>query len=303
MPYGTTTLGALSHTPQRLLASTWLGYLGLYFLGPVHYHRSLALVTVVFVLACNGGFILGAAGVARHHGRPRAADGRFLPALDRSIRLFAVVGILGAGLVVADKLLGGRVDFSEGLGVTRLQLQGTLEDEPFRPRSVVLWVGTLVYSFSNAALVLYILHGRVSRRTAAWVVVSSFSPAAVILMYAGRSSAFVTLLLVFSAGLVRLACGQPLLPRAHYLRALLAIHLALLSGGSLYVFASRGAALGVGGGGALKRLVVNLDATLSSSVEQRIEEEGAAGALTANSLPARSGGSTRGPSWSGRCRS
>jgi hypothetical protein len=273
-------------TPARLMLCVWGVFLALVRWGPIRYERPIALVTSDFVIACVALFVAGAvlagAGVRRASPFPTEpvdAEARF----DRGVRRLALLGIVGMALVVIDKVFLNRADFSEGLGALRLALQ--MDAEAGSAKSFPLWLGSLLYSFSNAALVLYVLRGeRCQRSTGLLVGLASFAPAVVIVLYGGRSSALLTLVLLLAAGLVRAAAGQQVVSRAPFLRALCAVHLLVVVAGSLFIFATRAEAWGETGADHIERVLIYGEGRVARNLEPLIEGDDRRAALMASVL-------------------
>jgi hypothetical protein len=227
-------------TPIRLVLSAWLVTIVLFYGLPVRYTDGPRLSTLLFLLACLAGFVYGNA-VVRLARANYPAPGRAAPrilSIEPPLRIFAALGIVGGVLVGIDKIVLGGLDLSQGLGVLRFALQS--EEEMFKQRSIALWVGTALYSFSNIALVLYLLEGeRVRRATAVLVLISSLSPAFVVLLYGGRSSAIMLIFSFVGACLVRLACGQRLVPKTSIVKLFFIVYCGVVLVGSLYIFTAR----------------------------------------------------------------
>jgi len=268
---------ALAGSPTRLILTTWgMVVLG-YTLAPLQYGEGLRSLTVLFVSGCVLSVAAGAllVEIAYAAGPPRPAAGARLGSIevDGPLRLFAALGIAGAALVAVDKIVIGGLDVSEGLGALRIALQS--EEEIFKHRSPALWVGSLLYSFGDVALVLYMFEGEQTRRsTGALVLLSALAPIVVILLYGGRSSAFILFLLAGSACLVRLASGQRALPRARYLRTFLLFYTVVAFVGSVYIFAVRSSVSLEGRGTSvdtLQRWTAEANITIAPAVEAIID--------------------------------
>jgi hypothetical protein len=274
---------AAAGSPARLMLSTWAAHGLLTALSPIQYDRPLHLETYAFTAACVLGFALAAAAAGVWSGASplEAPAGPERARLDRLIGGFAVIGLLAALMVAIDKVFITGLDLSVGLGELRHELQ--TEGGGDKARTPLLWLGTALYSFSNVALVLYLLCGQVcSRGSAACVCAASFSPALVVALYGGRSSAFVTLMLFVGACCARLASRQSLLPRAPLIRPLLLAHAGLVVVGSLYIFSVRATAKGETSAAALDRFLNVIDARLSPAAERLVQSDSALGDVSAN---------------------
>src|SRR5262249_45249862 len=270
------------------MLSTWLATTLVFVSLPLQYDRGPRWSTILFLLACLAGFVYGHVVVqlARASDRdPRRPIPAPLP-LDGPLCVFAVLGILGAVLVGVDKIVLGGLDLSQGLGVLRLMLQS--EEEMFKQRSAALWVGTALYSFSNIALVLYILEGeKVRRATAILVLVSSLSPTFVIVLYGGRSSAIMLALSFVGACLIRLAIGRRLVPKTTMVSLFFLSYCALIVVGSLYVFSARAETARGDRAPEVDALFAWMERSnigVSDEVSGFLNNSGASGAVAANAL-------------------
>jgi hypothetical protein len=281
-------LRLIGGTPVRLMLSAWLVTIGVFLGLPLQYERSPRWSTVLFLLACFGGFVYGniVVRVARAVDPvPRRPATRSFP-IDGPLRIFALLGILGAVLVGVDKIVLGGLDLTQGLGVLRLVLQ--TEEEMFKQRSAALWLGTALYSFSNIALVLYILEGeRVRRGTEVLALVSSLSPTFVILLYGGRSSAILLALSFVGACLVRLAIGRRLVPTTAIVRVFFLLYCGAILIGSLYIFTARAETARddrIPEAEALFAWIERSNITISEDLSTFLNNSGAIGAVAANAL-------------------
>jgi hypothetical protein len=264
------------------MVGVWLLFILLARWGPIRYENPISVQTIDFTIACVGLFAAGAALTSGPAATAMVAGRSWNP--DPGIRRLALLGIIGAALVLVDKVLLHPFDVSEGLGALRAQVQVDAETE--RSRSALLWIGSLLYSCSNAALVLYVLRGDAcERKTGLLVFFASFSPAIVVLLYGGRSSAALTMLFIMSAGLVRLSAGERFVPRAPFLRLLVTTHLLLVAVGSIYVFASRNAAAGATDRAALlEHFLDGVEGRHSPSLDALMEPDDVTATVIANTL-------------------
>src|SRR2546425_9436866 len=121
----------MAGTPTRLMLSTWLMTLVIFYGLPIRYEHGPRLSTVLFLAACLGGFVYGSlvVQIARAIDPSRRPTISQTPVLEGPLRVFAVLGLVGAGLVGIDKIVLGGLDLSQGLGALRFVLQS--EEEAF----------------------------------------------------------------------------------------------------------------------------------------------------------------------------
>src|SRR5437762_9155258 len=141
-------------TPPILMAITWAGLFLLFYLGPAEYQQSpsvstwllAALGLVIFSIACAIALSLPVSGSA-------------IPAtvIEKAILLSSALGLIGAALIVLDKVLLSGLDYSQGLTSVRYmridQINAGIEIE----RSPLLYLSYLTFSFSYASVTLYFL--------------------------------------------------------------------------------------------------------------------------------------------------
>jgi hypothetical protein len=235
-------------TPLRLMFWTWAVYLLLFFvLAPFEYHRPIHTITVAFLTCCLGAFAFGCiygASTRSRGGIPAVKHViRKDKQLDATVYQCALLGICGTLLVIADRVISGGFSFSKSIGEVRLEQVldlGSGRSSPF-----LLLIGMATYSFSNVAVILYLLKGEIcARATGRLVCLCWFSPAIVVAMYGGRSSAVLLLVEVLATGHIRKSAGRSFIARAPFLRPVLAVYALIVTAGFLYVFASRAEAFG-----------------------------------------------------------
>lgn len=229
----------LISTPAHLMIATWVIFLFSWYVSPLIYNRQLSFYPSFFLIFCVSAFAFGA----------WLAQGRILPAappdrvpgtnphlVNSRIRLFAIVGLLGTICIAIDKLLITGLDFSEGLGV----LRSNLAEVHTGTRSLLLWVGMAAFSFTDVAVMLYVLEGEsCDRVTGSWVFLVSFCPMCFAVLYAGRSSSLVLLILAFCASFVRVVCGRTFWPKAPFMQTMIATHGTIVVALTLYIFSVR----------------------------------------------------------------
>jgi hypothetical protein len=271
-------------TPARLMGLVWVVTLLLFYWGPIRWDKEPGSDTLVFLGGCIVLFMVGAAAplaVVRRLGeRPVSAEPE--AHVGRVMAACAVLGLLGGVCVVLDKVVFGGLDFSEGLGNLRLELARRFDVEAAAPRRPLIWLGMALYSFSNVALLLYWFSARCRRDVAALVLAASFVPGVVALMYAGRSPAAVTLLVLVSASLVRGALGERWLPRVPLAATLLGIHAAMVVLGSAYIFAARAAVMTTEEGPPIERFLFFTEGDLTREARAVVEDTARLGHVPAH---------------------
>jgi hypothetical protein len=285
-----TVLSRIANTPAHLMLGTWLMFFLFFFIAPLQYNRNISSTTIGFLLLCIGAFVVGCLLTQQlSTNMPSRQFPENLGVQDtwdvnKMLRVFALLGLFGAALVIFSKVFIGGLNLAQAPGELRQQLGA--EADILKGRGILLWMGMLLYSFSNVAIIIYILKGEACDRiTAGAVALTSFTPSAVILLYGGRSSGILVLVFGGCAVLIRRASGQTLLPKAYFLRPLLIIHLTLVVFGSLYIFADRALALGYSTStDALYSYAYSLDATIPEPLKPIIEGETLTASVVANIL-------------------
>jgi hypothetical protein len=275
--------------PLRLMFWTWAVYLVLFFvLTPFEYHRPIHAITVAFLTACLGAFAFGCI-----YGASTRARGS-MPVVNQAIRKdkqldatiyqCALLGLCGTLLVIADKVVSGEFSFSKSIGEVRMEQ--ILDLDAGRPRTLMLLIGMATYSFSNVAVVLYLLRGEVcARATGRLVCLCWFSPAIVVALYGGRSSAVLLLVEVMATGHIRTSAGRSFLARAPFLRPVLGVYALIVTAGFLYVFASRAEAFGdTTTSEIVYEFSEKANADIAPELAQFLEDAGFLGSLVSTSL-------------------
>lgn len=237
-----------TRTPAKLMLWLWVVYLLAYAFGPINYRRSISYSTMLFLGACIAAFATGSTLFqikVREFPAGRSPrqlhEARRTAKLNRLALIFATTGITGTLLVITDKVFLSGIDYSQGLGMVRWEMANEAELSTERLRSPLLWLGTLTYSFSNVAMLLYIFRGEVFRKlTAGLVIVSSICPMAVAMIYGGRSQAILMLALIIGSLLIRLSCNQPILPKVYSARPVVMGYAVLCLVLVVYIFEVRG---------------------------------------------------------------
>ncbi len=198
-------------TPVSLMFTAW-GIFGMLFvLGPVAPVERVRWSTWGLIGLCIGVFSLGCVS-ARGGSRVKAVGDTemSLPRLQRLVRVFAILGLVGGAFIVIDKVWLSGLDTSAGFTSIRFQSAelGAAFSNSYA-RSPLLYIGLITYSFSLIGFVTYILRAeQLPLRLLYLTTLSLASPFAVATVYGGRSMLFVALILPLGALLIRRLRGK-----------------------------------------------------------------------------------------------
>jgi oligosaccharide repeat unit polymerase len=189
------------NTPTKAILHTWILWLLLYVFSPFHYTNDISLATVVFISFCLFSFIIGdlfAFLTRRKASSSQANVGlseseierqqRSAKLIERIAAVCAVLGIIGAFLIVFSKLLLSGIDFSSGISSARIGrasdiLSGQAADSP-----IWIYPGLLAFPFGTCAFLLCLLEGeRWSRYSQRVCKLAALSPVAVAVINGGRA--------------------------------------------------------------------------------------------------------------------
>jgi hypothetical protein len=225
---------AVIGTPAGLLLTVWSLAVVLFALGPVQYNEQPGLGTWLFVggcllLFCLGAWLAAAGRFRRHHlalPLQQSDPGR----LATIVRVTAIVGLFGALCIAIDKLILSGLDFSQGVTALRFSRAQAVDAATASslPRSPLLYLGYLTFSFSVASYLLSVLKGEALRRSTTLLAFASLAaPFSYSYIYGGRSPVFLVVSMAFGAMAVRLLSGRSLLPRGKMAPSLFVAFLAL----------------------------------------------------------------------------
>jgi hypothetical protein len=183
------------------------------------------------------------------------------------VRATAVVGLLGASCIALDKVLLSGLDFSQGVTAVRFAREEAVAagTAVALPRSPLLYLGYLTFSFSVASYLLYLLKGEALRLSTAWLAFASLaSPFAFSYLYGGRSPLFLVLGMACGAIAVRVLSRQTALPRGKTAPLLFVAFVALIFVYSSWIVSERFVATGANDYPALQdRFETSYDASIS----------------------------------------
>jgi hypothetical protein len=263
----------VTRTPIGHLLVVWVLAIALFAFGPIHYKDPPQLSAWLFVVACLVVFCIGAwlglAGFGRALERTAQA-GSDAHRVELIVRATAIVGLLGAGFIAVDKVLLSGLDFSQGVTAVRFLREEAVAagTAVALPRSPLLYLGYLTFSFSVASYLLYLLKGEGLRLSTAWLAFASLaSPFAYSYLYGGRSPLFLVLGMACGAIAVRRLSHQTALPRGKTAPLLFVAFVALIFVYSSWILSERFAATGANDYSTLQaRFETSYDATISSTL-------------------------------------
>jgi hypothetical protein len=198
-------------TPTGQLLVVWTVAIAFFAFGPVRYAEVPRPMTWAFVAVCITAFCVGA-WLSRPRRNSVATVTLIVPARrEVVVRATAILGLLGAGCIAFDKLVLSGLDYSEGVTAVRSarELAVLAGNATALPRSPLLYVGYVTFSFSIASYLLFLLKGETFRRsTAILAVLGLASPFAYTFVYGGRSPLFLVIAMAIAAAGVRVIGGS-----------------------------------------------------------------------------------------------
>jgi hypothetical protein len=235
------------------MVTAWSVVSILYFLGPLTFNNPPRLSTWAYIVGCVFIFLLGSREKKARSSKVSSGTS-VLPLAETSarrinlvVRATALIGLLGILCITIDKVFLSGLDYSQGITALRYErhAQGAFGDENLR-RSLLLYVGSFIVSFSCVAYLLYLLKAEVLSRSSIWLAqLGMVSPATLAVLSGGRSPLVMILILAFGAVIVRALSKQTPLPREPIGRRLLLVFLLLAMFYNAYVFAERRFLVGV----------------------------------------------------------
>lgn len=202
------------------MVGVWIMLWFAFALGPVDYYRLPAVETWLIAWAGVSLFCVGVfAGRWMPFRRYDSSTRLELHNLDRTITVASWIGISGVLLMVIDKLFLSGLDYSHGLAAIRFQRAADIVAEIEVARTPLLYLGYLIFSFSYAAIGLFLLEAEQIRgQVARWAQLSVISPVGYALLYGGRAPILLLCFLVVGVGLVRAMWNRPFLAAHHRMR-------------------------------------------------------------------------------------
>jgi hypothetical protein len=232
----------LFSSPVLLIVLVWCVSLVLVAIGPIDYVGQPSFAVLLAVAAGLGLFSFAYwAGMlcfripTQHKPvllAPRPAT------LNLAIAVASSLGIAGIALIALDRVVLSGVNNGEYAELLRCapELSGFIEVR----RTALLYVGYVTFSFGFASLILFLLKGEQIR---GWVAalgqLSIVSPIGYSIIYSGRSSILLIVLMFAMAMVVRLVQGRTALPKGHHLVIKLLVIVALLGIHSTTVWSTR----------------------------------------------------------------
>jgi len=195
--------------PDVLMVLVWAALVAIYLVTPIQYQVTPGWMTWMVVAGGVGVFSLGVAVDAKPS--MQRTDAR---TIEIAIYVCAALGFLGILCVVVDKFAFSGIDWSQGFRAVRDRRSEELLAGIAVPRSGLLYVGYLSFSFSCVAFALFILDGdRISRRAGLTGLASAAPEVLYAVLYGGRFPILIVILLAVSAGMVRKLQGRTFFPR------------------------------------------------------------------------------------------
>jgi oligosaccharide repeat unit polymerase len=201
-------------TPSKAMITTWLIWLALYLTVPFYYTNSISLMTAALIFLSIGFFVFGdllsKSVINKINSRkPRSIDndlsrleitGKYSPRIDRLVSSAALVGLIGASIVVIIKTLISGLDFSAGISAARVQranevITGTVESSP-----LFLYPALLTFPFGTASFLSGILDKySLSKKTLITSKIAILAPVSVTVVSGGRGGILHVVLMGLSA--------------------------------------------------------------------------------------------------------
>jgi hypothetical protein len=241
-------------TPTSAMFHTWLIWLALYILVPFYYTKSISITTALYLFACI--FLFGAGDYFATYKRKNLSLDKYFVSqsklklsnntnsvsisIDRLARYCAIIGIIGATMVVLSKLLLTGLDFSAGVSGARIErandvLNGSASSSP-------IWVypGMLTFPLGTCAFLICLLNGEyLSKSTQQLCKFAAFSPIAVATINGGRGGIFFFVFMVCGAFAIRFYVeGRLKIPNLKIGKFIFAFVMGIVSYNS-YIFQSR----------------------------------------------------------------
>jgi hypothetical protein len=211
----------ISTGPSSLMFYIWIAHALLFRFGPVQYFRMPSTYTWTFIIGCLFLFSLGSLTADLRWGSLKAASyvpkAAFVPPvklLNQLALLASLIGLLGALLMLADKLLLSGLDFSAGPSAIRYQRVWEINSGIAVKRSILLYISYLTFSFAYVGVLLGLLFSEsLSKAVSRCTQIALLSPIIYAAIYGGRSPMFQIACLIVAALVIRARTGKLALPR------------------------------------------------------------------------------------------
>ncbi|WP_148203860.1 O-antigen polymerase [Nitrobacter winogradskyi] len=207
-------------SPALLMPLAWLIILLAVALGPIDYFSQpswpvLIIVgfgVALFCAAYQVGAMTFDAWIARR--KPLPLPSR--TTLNRTVVIASLFGLAGIAMIALDRTVLSGINNSGYAALLRCAPE--LVDYIEIKRTVLIYLGYVIFSFGYASLALFLLRGEeIQGWPATLAQLSIFSPVGYALLYSGRMPILLVIALIISVGLVRLVQGRSFLPRGHHL--------------------------------------------------------------------------------------
>jgi hypothetical protein len=208
--------------PPWILVLVWSATLFIFRFGPLRYSDSPTLLAVAVVgsglLVVFTGSVVGKR--IPSIGLPKKLDRDRVTTL--IIAATSILGIAGIGAIALDRLVLAGTD--GGMLATLLRCAPSLVDDIKIPRTPILYLGYLTFSFAYVSIALFWVEAESCRRWSAWLAqLAIVSPIVYSFIYAGRMPILLVVSLLVGASLSRMLKGKSLIPRGHLLIPKLAV--------------------------------------------------------------------------------
>jgi oligosaccharide repeat unit polymerase len=240
-------------TPTGAMFHTWLIWLALYILVPFYYTNSISLITAIFIVLCLISFGWGDA-FASYRKKKIRSDAydcnapnktqndrvNILISVEKIAKYCAIIGLIGATMVVLSKLLLTGLDFSSGVSGARIERANDVFSGQASASPIWIYPGMLAFPFGTCAFLLCILQGEyLSKSTQQLCKISAFSPVAVAVINGGRGGIFYFAVMIAGAFVVRLYTNKSVLIPNLKIGRFISMFIFAVGAYNTYVFQSR----------------------------------------------------------------
>lgn len=202
--------------PGVLLFGFWVFMLVFYYLQPIRYVIGDWTVWIFIFSGC-GIFLMGTklSTYLTFESHSQAISARHLNAI---VFWSSLLSIIGISVMAYDKVILSGLDYSKGLAYIR-ELRGMqLNSNIDVPRSIWLYIGYPLFSLSYPAMMLLVLKAdKIKPWIATLAQLSFVAPFGYGLLYGGRMSFLILLLLMGGCCVIRWIQGKTFFPREHLL--------------------------------------------------------------------------------------
>jgi oligosaccharide repeat unit polymerase len=216
-------------TPPSAMLCTWIFWLILYLFFPFYYTHPVSLITGIFIILCLVSFWAGDAfgGYDKSSTQPNVsktktnillkefkgfkgfkefkASSRKKLSISTIAKYCALVGIVGAMIVIISKLFLSGLNFSSGVTGARLERASEIASGQGSNTPILLYPGLFAFPFATCAFLICLLKGEyLSKSTQQLCKIAAISPVAVAVVNGGRGGIFYFVVMIAGAFSVRL---------------------------------------------------------------------------------------------------